>query len=73
MPVVGASAGAGGARAGVPGLEGLRGVGGGVRAGVRGVEGDEGVGRHNVDDKFGEKRQWTQKLWGFMREAFGDG
>ena len=57
----------------VCGLEGLRGVGGGVRAGVRGVEGDESVGRHNVDDKFGVKRQWTQKLWGFVRGAFGDG
>ena len=75
VPVVGAGAGAGGARAGVPGLEGLRGVGGGVRAGVRGVEGDESVGRHaeDVDDNFGEKKQWTHKLWGFVRDAFGDG
>jgi len=50
-------------------------VGGGVRAGVRGVEGDESVGRHaeDVDDNFGGKKQWTHKLWGFVRDAFGDG
>ena len=67
--------GGGGAGAGVPGFAGLRGVGGGVRAGVRGVEGDESVGRHaeDVDDNFGEKKQWTHKLWGLVRDAFGDG
>ena len=75
VPVVGAGAGGGGARAGVPGLEGLRGVGGGVRAGVRGVEDDESVGHHteDVNTNFGDKKQWTQTLWGFAREAFGDG
>ena len=75
VPVVGAGAGGGGARAGVPGLEGLRGVGGGVRAGVRGVDDDESVGHHteDVNNNFGDEKQWTQTLWGFVREAFGDG
>ena len=75
VPVVGAGAGGGGAGAGVPEFAGLRGVGGGVRAGVRGVEGDESVGRHaeDVDDNFGGGKQWTHKLWGFVRDAFGDG
>ena len=75
VPAAGACAGGGGWRSGVPTLGGLRVVGGGVRAGVRGVEGDESVGRHaeDVDDNFGGKKQWTHKLWGFVRDAFGDG
>ena len=75
VPAVGAGAVGGGAREGVPGLAGLSGVGGGVHSGVRSVGNDKSVERHtgDVDNKFGEKTQWTQKLWGFVREAFGDG
>ena len=49
--------------------------GGGVHAGVQSVGSDKSVERHTgeVDNKFGEEKQWTQKLWGFVREAFGDG
>ena len=27
----------------------------------------------SINNNFGEKKQWTQTLWGFVREAFGDG
>ena len=57
------------------GLRGCVGVGGGVHSGVRGVEDDESVERHtaNVNNNFGEKKQWRRKNSGGLREAFGDG
>ena len=64
-------------RAGVPRLDGLRGVGGGVHSGVRSGEDDDIEERHtenvNVNHTFGETKQWTPTLWGFVRAAFGDG